>query len=97
MASEGNFGKSKSNFNCTTGDTIITKTSNQSVFEENFAKIGDAEYQAEVEKKQQVTMFPITFAIPQHLYKELEVLGKTRNISPEKVAQWLFIDAACSE
>lgn len=97
MAGEGNFGKSKSNFNETTGDTIITKTSNQSVFEENFAKIGDAEYQAEVEKKQPVTMFPITFPIPQQLYKELEVLGEACNMSVQRVAQQIFLDAACSE
>ena len=97
MAGEGNFGKSKSNFNEATGDTIITKTSNQSVFEENFAKIGDAEYQAEVEKKQPVTMFPITFPIPQQLYKELEVLGEACNMSVQRVAQQIFLDAACSE
>lgn len=94
---EGNFGKSKSNFNPITGATIITKTSNQSVFEENFAKIGDVEYQAEVEKKQPVTMFPITFPIPQHLYKELEVLGEACNMSVQRVAQQIFLDAACSE
>lgn len=93
----GNFGKIKTNHNDVTGATIITKTSNQSVFEENFAKIGDAEYQAEVEKKQPVTMFPITFPIPQQLHKELSLLGEACNKSVERIAQEIFLEACCSE
>lgn len=92
-----NFGKKLSNYNEVTGNTIITSTKNQDVFAENYAKIGDAEYQAEVEKKQPVTMFPITFPIPQQLYKELEVLGEACNMSVQRVAQQIFLDAACGE
>jgi hypothetical protein len=92
-----NFGKKLSNYNDVTGNTIVTSTKNQDVFAENYAKIGDAEYQAEVEKKQPVTMFPITFPIPQQLYKELEVLGEACNMSVQRVAQQIFLDAACSE
>jgi hypothetical protein len=92
-----NFGKKLSNYNEVTGNTIITSTKNQSVFEENYEKIQNGEAALEAAQKQQVTMFPITFAIPQHLYKELEVLGKTCNMSPEKMAQRIFIDDACSE
>lgn len=97
MAGEGNFGKSKSNFNETTGDTIITSTNNQSVFEKNFEAIQDGSAAIEAEKKQPVTMFPITFPIPQQLYKELEVLGEACNMSVQEVAQQIFLDAACSE
>ena len=92
-----NFGKKLSNYNDVTGNTIVTSTKNQDVFAENYAKIGDAEYQAEVEKKQPVTMFPITFPIPQQLYKELEVLGEACNMSVQRVAQQIFLDAACGE
>ena len=92
-----NFGKKLSNYNEVTGNTIITSTKNQDVFAENYAKIGDAEYQAEVEKKQPVTMFPITFPIPQQLHKELSLLGEACNKSVERIAQEIFLEACCSE
>ena len=93
----GNLGQQKSNFNNITGATIITSTKNQSVFEENYEKMQNGEAAIEAEKKQQVTMFPITFPIPQQLYKELEVLGEACNMSVQRVAQQIFLDAACGE
>ncbi len=93
----GNFGRVKTNHNDVTGATIITSTKNQSVFEKNFEAIQDGSAAIEAEKKQQVTMFPITFPIPQQLYKELEVLGEACNMSVPRVAQQIFLDAACSE
>ena len=92
----GNFGQSKSNYNDVTGATIITSTNNQSVFEENYEKMQNGEAKAEAEKKQQVTMFPITIRIPQQLHKELSALGLECNKSVERVAQDIFL-MACAE
>ena len=93
----GNFGQTKTNYNSVTGATIITSAKNQSVFEENYEKLLDGRAKEEAEKKQQVTMFPITFPIPQQLYKELEVLGQACNKSVQRIAQEIFLQAACSE
>ena len=94
----GNFGQTKTNFNECTGNTIITSTKNQCVFEKNFEALQDGSAALEVAQKiQPVTMFPITFPIPQQLYKELEVLGEACNMSVQRVAQEIFLQAACSE
>lgn len=91
--SSGNFGKQKSNFNNITGATIITSTKNQSVFEENYDKMLSGEALQEAQKRQQVTMFPITFPIPQQLYKELEVLGNECGATVQTIAQRIFLEA----
>ena len=92
-----NFGKKLSNYNEVTGNTIITSTKNQSVFEKNFEAIQDGSAAIEAEKKQQVTMFPITIRIPQQLHKELSLLGEACNKSVERIAQEIFLEACCSE
>ena len=97
MESNGNFGKTNTRFNECTGDSIVSKTSGQATFEKNFEAMQNGEAAIEAEKKQPVTMFPITFPIPQQLYKELEVLGEACNMSVQRVAQQIFLDAACSE
>ena len=94
----GNFGKIKTNHNDVTGDSIVSKTSGQATFEKNFEALQDGSAALEVaQKAQPITMFPITFPIPQQLYKELEVLGEACNMSVQRVAQQIFLDAACSE
>lgn len=91
-----NFGKKLSNYNEVTGNTIITSAKNQSIFEKNFEAMQNGEAKAEAEKKQQVTMFPITIRIPQQLHKELSALGLECNKSVERVAQDIFL-MACAE
>ena len=93
----GNFGQQKTNYNPITGATIITSTKNQSVFEKNFEAIQDGSAAIEAEKKQPVTMFPITIRIPQQLHKELSLLGEACNKSVERIAQEIFLEACCSE
>ena len=92
----GNFGQQKTNYNPITGATIITSTKNQSIFEKNFEAMQDGSAAIEAEKKQQVTMFPITIRIPQQLHKELSALGLECNKSVERIAQDIFL-MACAE
>lgn len=89
----GNFGRVKTNYNDVTGATIITSTKNQSVFEENYDKMLSGEALQEAQKKQPVTMFPITFPIPQQLYKELEVLADECGATVQTIAQRIFLEA----
>lgn len=92
-----NFGKKLSNYNDVTGATIITSTKNQSVFEENYEKMLSGEAQVEAEKKQQVTMFPITIKIPQQLHKDLTALGVACNKSVERICQEILLEACLTE
>lgn len=89
--SGSNFGQQKSNFNNITGATIITSTKNQSIFEKNFEAIQDGSAAIEAQKKQQVTMFPITIRIPQQVHKDLSALAAKSNKSLEELAQELFL------
>ena len=86
-----NFGKKLSNYNDVTGNTIITSTKNQSIFEKNFEAIQDGSAALEAQNKQQVTMFPITLRIPQQVHKDLSTLAAKANKSVEELAQELFL------
>lgn len=92
-----NFGKKLSNYNNITGATIITSTKNQSVFEENYEKLLSGEAALEAEKKQQVTMFPVTIKIPQSLHKDLSALGVACNKSVERICQEILLEACFTE
>lgn len=93
----GNFGQTKTNFNNITGNTIITSTKNQSVFEENYEKLLSGEAKAEAEKKQLMTMFPVTIKIPQQLHKDLTALGVACNKSVERICQEILLEACFTE
>lgn len=97
MGNNGNFGKRLSNYNNITGATIITSTKNQSVFEENYGKLLSGEAALEAEKKQQVTMFPVTIKIPQQLHKDLTTLGVACNKSVERICQEILLEACFTE
>ena len=93
----GNFGQQKTNYNPITGATIITSTKNQSVFEKNFEAMKDGSAAIEAEKKQQVTLFPVTIKIPQSLHKDLTTLGIACNKSVERICQEILLEACFTE
>jgi len=97
MENNGNFGKKLSNYNDVTGATIITSTKNQSVFEKNFEAMKDGSAAIEAEKKQQVTLFPVTIKIPQSLHKDLTTLGIACNKSVERICQEILLEACFTE
>ena len=92
-----NFGKKLSNYNEVTGNTIITSAKNQSVFEKNFEAMKDGSAAIEAEKKQQVTLFPVTIKIPQSLHKDLTTLGIACNKSVERICQEILLEACFME
>ena len=92
-----NFGKKLSNYNEVTGNTIITSAKNQSVFEKNFEAMKDGSAAIEAEKKQQVTLFPVTIKIPQSLHKDLTTLGIACNKSVERICQEILLEACFTE
>lgn len=89
--------KEKTNFNNITGATIITSTKNQSVFEKNFEAMKDGSAAIEAEKKQQVTLFPVTIRIPSQLHKDLTTLGIACNKSVERICQEILLEACFTE
>ena len=93
----GNFGQQKTNYNPITGATIITSTKNQSVFDKNFEAMKDGSAAIEAEKKQQVTLFPVTIKIPQSLHKDLTTLGIACNKSVERICQEILLEACFME
>lgn len=93
----GNFGQQKTNYNPITGATIITSTKNQNVFEKNFEAMKDGSAAIEAEKKQQVTLFPVTIKIPQSLHKDLTTLGIACNKSVERICQEILLEACFTE
>lgn len=97
MENNGNFGKKLSNYNEVTGNTIITSTKNQSVFEENYEKMQNGEAALEAEKKQQITLFPVTIKIPSQLHKDLTTLGIACNKSVERICQEILLEACFTE
>ncbi len=78
----GNFGKSRSDFNDVTGDSIRTKADNYTVFAENFDLIGSG-----VEYKQPETLFPVTVRIPKDVYKAFTELAIESGTTLEKLLE----------
>ena len=78
----GNFGKSRTDFNPITGDTIRTKADNYTVFAENFDLIGSG-----VQVNQPETLFPVTVRIPKDVYKAFTALAIESGTTIEKLLE----------